>query len=102
MSKEGRKRAIRIIIGIMAILILAAVLLSSSFIAAEAGHHCDGDHCEICFCISLCKTLLRQFTGAAAVYIVLFTAAVFTALVFLLFSFTGQNTLVSRKVRLNN
>ncbi len=87
----------------MALMMLAVLLVSASFIAAETGHDCCGDDCPICECIMLCEIALRQIDISAALQ-----AAVTLPVIFFCISFfvSGCNycreTPVSRKVRLNN
>lgn len=89
-----------IIIGLM---MLVLVLFSSFYIAAEADHDCCGEDCPICVCIHQCENILRgigdgtvvQSAAVAPVILILFAAAFVIAAV-------SRDTLVSRKVRLNN
>ncbi|MBQ6967139.1 MAG: hypothetical protein IJP84_04465 [Lachnospiraceae bacterium] len=87
----------------MAFMMLFVVLFSAFFIAVEANHHCEGDDCPICACIAMCENTLRQ-TGAGTAHLI---AVVFPISFILIAAFlqeTGlkQETLISRKVRLNN
>ncbi len=89
--------------GIIAFMMLFAVLLSALFIAVESGHDCDEHDCPICSCIQMCERTLSQ-TGAGAV---LETAAVLPFFIFVVFvSLPGDSvvpdTPVSNKIRLNN
>ena len=97
---SAAKRTVSII---MAIMVLFVVLFSAFFIANESGHDCDGDDCPICSCMQQCSENL-QLSGiilsaqsAAGLPLVL----LFLSLLCFLCSHT-QETLVSRKVRLNN
>ena len=93
----------RIAAGFLSLLILAAVLFSAVFIAAEADHDCAGENCSVCVCIRCCAEFLsRLLPGViAAVHTVLPALCVLSAaLVF--FALMTEETPVSRKVRLNN
>lgn len=102
MSGSGNSNSKRIIAGIMVIMLLAIVLFSAFYIAAEADHDCTGDDCPICACIQQCENILNQVgDGAARVSM---AAPVIFLLLFVLFPAQSipQETLISRKVRLNN
>ena len=93
----------RIAAGFLSLLILAAVLFSAVFIAAEADHDCAGENCSVCGCIRCCTEFLsRLLPGViAAAHTVLPALCVLSAaLVF--FALMTEETPVSRKVRLNN
>ena len=93
----------RIAAGIMGLMMLVIVLFSAFYIAAETDHDCCGEDCPICACIHQCENILRGIGDGAAVrsaavapvILILFAAAFVIAAV-------SQDTLVSRKVRLNN
>ena len=89
--------------GLMGLLLLVIVPLSAFYIAAEADHDCCGEDCQICACIAQCEYTLHGFYGGLAVLTVaviplilaMFVAASHSAAAF-------TDTLVSKKVRLNN
>ncbi len=89
--------------GAMGLLMLLVVLFSAFCIAAEADHDCTGEDCLICACIRQCENTLREFCAGTAACLsavapvnpVLLAAAFAIAAV-------SQDTLISRKVRLNN
>ncbi len=93
----------RIAAGIMGLMMLIIVLFSAFFIAAEADHDCTGEDCPVCACIQQCENTLRgigdgtaaQLSAVVPVFFLLFFAALFVA------EFS-QETLITRKVRLNN
>ncbi len=103
MRNANKAKALRIAAGIMGMMLLVIVLFSTFFIAAEADHDCTGEDCPICACMHQCENALRGIgDGTAAqpsavipVLFLLFSAALFVAEL-------PQETLVSRKVRLNN
>ena len=86
----------------MGLMMLVIVLLSVFYIAAEAEHECCGEDCPVCACIQQCEATLRcigdgsaeQPDADAPVVFILFVSVFVSAAVF-------QDTLVSRKVRLN-
>lgn len=102
MRDSGISNTRRIAAGIVGVMMLVVVLLSASYIAAEADHDCTGDDCPICVCIQQCENILNQVGGVATQ--VSIVAPVVFLLLFMLFSVysISQETLVSKKVRLNN
>ena len=103
MRNSSAAKVLRITAGIMGLMMLVLVLFSSFYIAAEADHDCCGEDCPICACIHQCENTLRGIGDGAAVrsaavapvILILFAAAFVIAT-------ASQDTLVSRKVRLNN
>ncbi len=93
----------RIAAGILGLLLLAVVLFSAFYPAAEADHDCAGEDCAVCICIRLCENTFRRF---GSVVPVLFTAAVPLLLFFAaaapLANAILLKTPVSGKDRLNN
>ena len=87
----------------LSVLLLVTVLFSALFPAMEANHHCHGEDCPICSCIAMCEKTLRVLGDGG----ILLVFAVFHVL-FLALSVSSAvkdslvQTLVSRKVRLNN
>lgn len=87
----------------MGLMMLFIVLFSSFFIAAEADHDCCGEDCPICACIYQCENTLHGIGDVPAVrsaavvpvFLIFFAAAVVITAV-------SHDTLVSRRVRLNN
>ena len=103
MRNSSTAKVLRITAGIMGLMMLFIVLFSVFYIAAETDHDCCGEDCPICACIHQCENTLRgiddgtsaRFAAFAPVIIVLLAAVFVIAAV-------SQDTLVSRKVRLNN
>ncbi|MCD8376783.1 MAG: hypothetical protein LUD69_07545 [Oscillospiraceae bacterium] len=57
----------RLLAGLLAAAVAAALLFSVFYIAAEAGHDCTGEGCPICACIQrLEQAAQRLGTGGAA------------------------------------
>ncbi len=103
MRNSNTFRALRITAGVMVLMMLVAVLFAAFCIAIEADHECSGEDCPICAFIHQCVSAFHSIGDgsavrpAAAVPVILVsfvTAFAITAL--------SQNTLISRKVRLNN
>jgi len=98
MAKRNRCLAL-----VMAAAILFVMLTSAFFIAAEAGHDCIGDGCEICCQVNICRAVLK---GLALIAIAaVFAAAACAALcaVFAAWQEQVRNfTLVSLKVKLSD
>ncbi len=93
----------RISAGIMGILMLFIMLFSAFYIAAEADHDCAGEDCPICACIAQCENILHQIgDGIASCAAVIISIVFLFVSVFLFATLFPQETLVSRKVRLNN
>jgi hypothetical protein len=93
----------RLAAGIIAFLMLFIMLFSASFIAIEADHDCTGEECPICACIAQCENTLHQIGDGVAVQAAVIVPVVFMLiLAFLLATDFPKETLVSRKVRLNN
>ncbi len=93
----------RIAAGIMAFLMLFIMLFSSFFIAIEADHDCTGEDCPICACIAQCENTLHQIGDGITVQIAVIIPVLFMLILAFLFTVdVSQETLVSRKVRLNN
>lgn len=93
----------RIAAGIMGILMLFIMLFSAFYIAAEADHDCTGEDCPICACIQQCENTLHQIgDGITSQAAVIIPFVFLLVSIFLFASLFPQETLVSRKVRLNN
>lgn len=58
-----KKRA-RLIAACGAALLVVALVFSVFFVAAEADHHCSGEHCSVCQQIQICQRLLEQLSTA--------------------------------------
>lgn len=93
----------RILALVTAAVVLFVMLTSAFFIAAEAGHDCIGDGCEICCQVNACRAVLR---GLALVIIAAALAATACAALRCDFAaWQGQArscTLVSLKVKLSD
>ena len=54
----NRKQWIALLLCVSMVLLL---ILSSAFIACEAGHECVGEACDICECVARTEALLQSF-----------------------------------------
>ncbi len=106
MTVSGSSKKTRIFAGVLAFLTLGVILFSSFFIAFEAHHDCSGDDdCVICACMEECEKMLLQVRHgfrpvsfpAMAVFVLLLIVAAFRSV-----SYFPQETLVSKKIRLND
>ena len=103
MRNSNTTKVFRITAGIMGLMMLIIVLFSSLYIAAETDHDCCGEDCPICACILQCENTLRsigdgkvtQLSFIVPVLLFLLIAGIFSVAI-------PQDTLVSRKVKLNN
>ena len=103
MRNSSKSKFLKMTAGIMGLILLVIVLFSAFYIAAEADHDCCGGDCPICACIHQCENNLRVIGDGTAVrsaavvpviHILFAAAFVITAV--------SHDTIVSRKVRLNN
>ena len=92
---------------LIALVVLAAVLVitlfSSCYVIKEADHDCNGAACPICAMIEQCEDNLRQI-GSGQITIIAVVAAIccFFSAFYPAVSTVSIETLVTRKVRLNN
>lgn len=103
MSGSGILKNKGIVAGAMVLMMLAVMLFSAFYIAAETGHDCTGEACPICACIRQCESALHQISGGTSVQ----STAVVLPLIMLIWTFPfvpgfSPETLVSRKVRLDS
>ena len=103
MKDSGRTTAKKITAVIISVLMAAVVLFSVFYIAAEADHECEGEHCQICECIEICAGILQRF-GFGAVHSAVAAACCFAliSVIFCCETVRSENTPVTLKVRLNN
>lgn len=89
-------------------LLLAAVVcfgmvVSLSFLAAEADHHCTGEDCWVCEQLQLCETHLRTLPAApSAATLAAVCLACFALAFFPRDPREETTTLVSLRVKLSN
>ena len=60
----GRKN--RIGAALTAVILFASLLFMLFFLSEEAMHECQGEHCEICFCMEFCEGVISQLKDGAA------------------------------------
>ncbi len=95
-----RKRALA---RVLAVVMLAAVILSSCFIAVEADHNCRGENCRICAVINTCLENLKNTVSGSGTAVLAVGSVFFSALVvFSLFSRGYFSTPVELKVKISN
>ncbi len=102
MKRLNNKQMKRIYAGVLAIMMLAVLMLSSMFIAIEANHHCEDDDCPICESIHQCLNILHGFGNKGTVSLVIIPVIAVLANSYLPVCDIRFATLVSRKVRLND
>ena len=106
MSESNAKNRIRqISAGIMIIMVALVMTLSAFFIAAETGHrcHCTDDDCPVCACLQQCERTLNQIsTGLSVLAAAIIPASFFLFAVLFLQALVLRETLVSRKIRIND
>ena len=101
MAREMKYK--RIVTCIIASLMFFCVLISAFFIAAEACHDCSGEDCPICEFVQQCENTLHQTGDGTAPIIALIMPVICMLLTAILFvPGISRETLVSRKVRLDN
>lgn len=89
--------------GVMVFVMLAIMFFSSFYIAIESKHDCIGEHCHICVCIRYCEKAIHQVADETVLKIATAFLLVFlTVFAFVFASEFMHETIVSRKVRLNN
>ncbi len=93
----------RIVAGILGMLMLFFTLFSAFYIIAEADHDCTGDDCPICACIHQCEDTIYQTADRIVPQITIVLPVTFILVTVFHFAIRfSQETLVSRKIRLNN
>ena len=92
----------RIAASIMGVIMLVAMLFPSLYVAVEADHECIGYDCPVCACIQQCRNTLNQIGAAVVSAYISAPLVVFLLLLPDFFGGVVQETLVSKKVRLNN
>ncbi len=94
----------RIGAGLLCVIFVLAMLVSSAFIIHEAGHDCTGEDCPICQAIAMNGQLLRLM-GAVILVLAFLPGILYTRHAWAdtpRFSLPASGTLVSWKIRLNN
>ena len=93
----------RIMAGILGMLMLFIMLFSAFYIADEADHDCTGESCPICACIQQCENTLHQIGNGIAFQIAIIIPIVLMSVCELFLDCVfPHETLISKKVRLNN
>ena len=103
MRDSNESGIIRITAVILGLMMLVVVLFSAFYIAAETEHDCTGEDCPVCVCIQHCENTLRgigEGISAPSSVIIPFLFVLLTTALFV--TAVPSDTLISRKVRLNN
>ena len=102
MNRNTKFKRILALVAILATVFV--VLVSSSVISKNAGHHCnDQEHCPICSLILQCEQNIKTIgSGLIAVATVVFISMSMAELVTAFEYQSVQTTLVSQKVRLDS
>ena len=103
MRSSDTSKGLRITAGIIGLMMLVLVLFSAFYISTETDHECCGEDCPICACFLQCENALHgigdgvavRFVAVAPVILILLSAAFIITAV-------SKDTLISRKVRLND
>ena len=102
-SKRSDRRQKAVPCLTMVILIFFSVVFSAFYIASETGHDCTGEDCPICACILQCENILHQTGYGTASRGAVIIPVVFAIASTFLFTYVFfRETLVSKKVRLND
>ena len=93
----------RIAAGVIGMLMIIVMLFSAFYISSETGHDCVGEDCPICACVQQCENVLHKIGGGLA-FIISAIVPVICAVIcaFLFVSDIQKNTLISRKIRMND
>lgn len=94
----------RIGAGLLCVILILALLVSSAFIVYETGHNCTGEDCPICQAMALTGQLLRLI-GAVILLLAFLPGIRCVKHAWddtLGFSVPASETLVSWKIRLDN
>ena len=103
MCNSNTAKAGRILTGIISVMLLVIVLFSAFYISAEAEHDCTGEDCQVCAVIQQSENTLRGFADGMVLQLSAVVPVLFIILAAALFvTAFPQETLISRKVRLNN
>ena len=95
-------RSKKIMSGIIVLMMLSFLMLSSVFIAREADHDCCGEDCPICEFIQQCENTVRgEFLVSSGLSVIIPVLFVIFSVCLLVDAFV-KATPVSRKIRLNN
>lgn len=99
---NGMTKNMRFAVLLLTIAVCFAMLFLAFFIVAEAGHDCTGEHCPICYQISVCINTLKKLSFT--VVAVAIAAAVTYTAVLLICHAAGRDdskTPISLKVKLS-
>ncbi len=102
--KRSNLTNVRKKVAVMTGALLVFVLLASAFyLSVETGHTCSDEDCPICENILACANVLRQAGGAFVPHVIFMMILLLQVLVKdNILSTFSQESLVSKKVRMNN
>ena len=87
----------------LSVLLLTMVVLATFYIAEESDHHCQGADCPICNCLHQCENIVQtMYSGDTPSPAAGDATAFFTVLSFIFLYFAAADTLIARKVQMNN
>ncbi|MCR5654862.1 MAG: hypothetical protein K6G07_04410 [Lachnospiraceae bacterium] len=93
----------RMIAFMMVILIPIIMLVCTFTIASEVGHVCMGEHCPICSHIEQCENMLHRIVdGVTNLILAVFPLTLFLLPVEAVVAEVPTQSLVSKKIRLND
>ena len=88
---------------LLAMLMIIVMLFSAFYISAELHHDCIGEDCPICACVQQCENVIHKIGGGLFFIISAIIPVVCVCLGAALFvSDIQKQTLISRKIRMNN
>lgn len=89
---------------LLAIFVLAFSIFSIAFISIESNHQCDDESCQICYVLNVAEGNLKLLSLSAA-FLFIHKSAFNVTKIFsfkqICFTF-NTDTLISRKIRMNN
>ena len=93
----------RIIHTLFAFVLLIWLCVSAHFLALEADHDChDEKECPVCACIQICNEIQKNMTNVLACAIIVMFAALITYTPLFCEHIETADTLVTKKIRLND
>lgn len=93
----------RVIHTLLAFSLLIWLCLSAHFLALEAGHDChDEKDCPVCACIQICLEMQKNMSNVLAAALIIAFAVVMTYIPVFSGHIETADTLVTKKIRLND
>lgn len=63
-------KKLRIAAFVVAVTVVFVMLFSACFIIENTEHDCKGEDCRICLCLNLCTSLLKTFSAAFCISVI--------------------------------